>query len=88
MLSLNELDLVLVEGLRNEDFNKIECHQVELNNPLLFKADQSIVAVACDKHIKTDGLPLLDLNEIEKSSYFVFSLIKNEPLIPQSSKME
>lgn len=82
LLSLNELDLVLVEGYRDEIFNKIELHRVGLNKPLLFKTDQSTIAVACDESIDTGSLPLLDLNNIEEISHFVLSLIKKKQLIP------
>lgn len=76
LLSLKGLDLVLVEGYRDEAFDKIELHRPELNKPLLFKTDRSIIAVACDQKIATGCLPLLDLNNIEKITHFIISQVK------------
>lgn len=78
LLSLKGLDLVLVEGYRDEAFAKIELHRGELNKALLFKTDQSIIAVACDQKIETGSLPLLDLNDIEQITHFVVSQIKDK----------
>ncbi|MGR8929157.1 MAG: molybdopterin-guanine dinucleotide biosynthesis protein B [Gammaproteobacteria bacterium] len=59
-----DLDLVLVEGFRDEPFPKIELHRPKLCKPLLYPSDQSIIAIACDQYMTTPpGLPCLDLND-------------------------
>ncbi|KAF3977896.1 MAG: molybdopterin-guanine dinucleotide biosynthesis protein B [Methylococcales symbiont of Iophon sp. n. MRB-2018] len=47
----SELDLILVEGFKAENFPKIELYRPALNNPLLFPNDPSIIAIATDKKI-------------------------------------
>lgn len=70
-LNLNEIDLVLVEGFRHLPFPKIELHRAATGKPLLFPDDSSVIAVASDQNIETDGLPLLDLNQPEVIADFV-----------------
>ena len=57
------LDLILVEGFKNETFPKIELHRASLNKPLLYSDDASIIAIASDT---VPDLPepkvLLDIN--------------------------
>lgn len=43
---LGEVDLVLVEGFKNEDHPKIEAHRAETQQSLLAKNDRAIRAVA------------------------------------------
>lgn len=88
LLQTDALDLVLVEGFRDQPFDKIELHRSALNNPFLFKNDQSIIAVACDHKIETGCLPLLDLNDIEQISHFVIALIRDGELIPEKTGAE
>ncbi|MCQ8182340.1 molybdopterin-guanine dinucleotide biosynthesis protein B [Methylomonas sp. SURF-1] len=64
VLSGAELDLVLVEGFRDEAFPKIELHRPALSKPLLYPNDHCIIAIACDRPLPTSPeLPCLDLND-------------------------
>lgn len=70
-LDLKNLDLVLVEGFRHLPFPKIELHRPSMAKPLLYKEDESIIAVACDEHIASGDLPLLNLNAVEEVAGFI-----------------
>ena len=58
----SDIDLILVEGFRNEAFAKIELHRADLHNPLLYLNDAHVIAVATDTLLTTD-LPQLNLNQ-------------------------
>jgi molybdopterin-guanine dinucleotide biosynthesis protein B len=67
------LDLILVEGFKDERFPKIELHRQSLRRPLLFPDDDAIIAVATDTPLEDTGnLPQLDLNRPEEIAAFVF----------------
>lgn len=55
------LDLILVEGFRDEAYPKIELHRPSLGKPLLYPNDPNIIAIASDQPLSTD-LPCLNLN--------------------------
>ncbi|MFT6984632.1 MAG: molybdopterin-guanine dinucleotide biosynthesis protein B [Psychromonas sp.] len=76
LLQTDGLDLVLVEGFRDQPFNKIELHRSALNKPFMFIRDESIIAVACDVRVAGCELPLLDLNNIEAIAKFVIGFVK------------
>ncbi|MCP4407535.1 MAG: molybdopterin-guanine dinucleotide biosynthesis protein B [Gammaproteobacteria bacterium] len=63
-LPQHDLDLLLVEGFKQEIFPKIEIHRLSLGHPLLFPNDPHIIAIATDDpiHIETT-LPVLDIND-------------------------
>jgi molybdopterin-guanine dinucleotide biosynthesis adapter protein len=61
-LSLNQLDLVLVEGFREAPIAKIEVHRPDCGKPLLCLHDPHILAVATDVTNLVAPVPLLDLN--------------------------
>ena len=47
----SELDLILVEGFKAENFPKIELHRPSLKNNLIFPHDPNIIAIASDEKI-------------------------------------
>ena len=61
-LSLKQLDLVLIEGFRDQAINKIEIHRPQFGKPLLCLTDPHIIAVATDDPNLAAPVPLLDLN--------------------------
>ena len=71
LLNTDQLDLVLVEGYRDEPFDKIELHRNQLNKPYLFSEDKSIIAFACDEPKADCHLPQLDLNKTEQFCDFI-----------------
>ena len=71
----DSVDLLLVEGFKDETFPKIELNRKTLKKPWLFKDDPNIIALACDSHPDTD-LPLLDINDISGICAFIFQWIQ------------
>ena len=66
------LDLILVEGFKDEHFPKIELHRPSLRRPLLCLDDDAIIAVASDAPLdNTRQLPQLDLNRPEEIAAFI-----------------
>jgi len=71
-LPTHTLDLVLVEGFRDEAFPKIELHRPSLGKPLLYPNDGHIIAIATDQTLmKPTPLPCLDLNDVEAIAGFI-----------------
>jgi len=68
----SELDLILVEGFRTEQFPKIELHRPSLEKPLLYPNDQDIIAIATDAALDVpDYLPQLELNRPDMIAVFI-----------------
>ena len=71
-LSLKDLDLILVEGFKNEPLSKIELHRPSMGRPLLYPNDTDIIALATDRPINIPKkLPILDLNNVNQIAYFI-----------------
>ena len=76
-LAENELDLVLVEGFKRENFKKIELHRAETKKPYIFTDDNNIIAIASDKTPNTSlSIPYLDINQPKDIVTFILSYIK------------
>lgn len=75
-LNFEELDLILVEGFRDEAFSKIEIHRPSYHKPLLCEHDQNIIAIASDDANLTVDRPLLDLNKPSSISHFILTQLK------------
>ena len=65
-----KINLLIIEGYKNEPIQKLEIYRHELKKPLLYKNDMNIFALASNKDVKTD-LPLLDLNNINEIAKFI-----------------
>lgn len=73
-LDRNKLDLILVEGFKHSDFPKIELHRPELNQPLLYPDDKSIIAIATNAPLsKETGLACLDINNPKQIADFIMA---------------
>jgi molybdopterin-guanine dinucleotide biosynthesis protein MobB len=72
-LDTGNLDLVLVEGFKNETIYKIELHRPTLGKPLLCHTDPYIIAVATDEAVPgiPEGLPILSLNDPQAIAGFI-----------------
>jgi molybdopterin-guanine dinucleotide biosynthesis protein B len=60
---MSRVDLVVVEGYKNEPHRKIEVHRAANGKPLLFPDDAGIVGIASDVAIETT-LPTAHLDDI------------------------
>lgn len=77
-LDADSLDLVIVEGFKQESFPKIELHRSVLGKPLLCQHDKSIIALASDEHIVTaSGVRLLDLNNAHEIADFIVNYTRS-----------
>ncbi|MCP4956669.1 MAG: molybdopterin-guanine dinucleotide biosynthesis protein B [Photobacterium aquimaris] len=66
------LDLVLIEGFRDQPFPKIEIHRPSYGKPLLYPTDNTILAFASDQPAPMDcDLPQLDLNNPHAICQFI-----------------
>ena len=78
-LDTRTLDLVLVEGFRDQPVPKIEIHRPALEKPLLCTADARVLAVAADSPPKeTLPVPVLDLNDPGQVTDFVLQWLSGQ----------
>ena len=76
-LQIDDLDLVIAEGFKRENFAKIELHRPGLGKPLLCTHDKSIIALATDERVEaSSALPRLNLNDIDEIAEFIISFVK------------
>ncbi len=74
MIDQTQLDLILVEGFKSENFPKIEVYRPELKKPMLFPDDPSIFAIASNVKLKTpQHIQFLDLNTPEVIASFIMA---------------
>ncbi|PCH64747.1 MAG: molybdenum cofactor guanylyltransferase [Gammaproteobacteria bacterium] len=77
-LDNKNLDLILVEGFKQEAIPKIELHRPSLGKPLLHPDDANIIAIASDELLTlTTPITQLDLNDAEAMIDFIQHHIEN-----------
>jgi len=77
------VDLILVEGFKQEHFPKIELHRPSLGKPLLARHDKDIIAIATDASLPPDmALPRLDLNAPQDILRFVEDWMEHQQYRP------
>ena len=82
-LDLDDLDIVIAEGFKNERFPKIELHRKDLGKPLLCTNDTSIIALATDSVVEVPhGLSMLDLNNPAEIADFIIDFFSKNTLEP------
>lgn len=77
-LDTSEIDLVLVEGFKQEPIPKIEVYRPALNHPLLADSDPNVIAIATDGAVQC-RLPVLDLNDSIAIADFVLGWLERQP---------
>ncbi|KPA53990.1 molybdopterin-guanine dinucleotide biosynthesis protein B [Photobacterium leiognathi subsp. mandapamensis] len=77
-LDHSKLDLVLIEGFREQPFPKIEIHRPSYNKPLLYPNDPYIMAFATDDNTLSCPLPLLDINDPKAIAQFVLDWLREQ----------
>lgn len=78
-LDHSALDLVLVEGFKQEPFPKVELHRSELGKPLLYQDDPKIIALICDQAVELKReIPQLDLNNTQSILKFILNYLGQE----------
>ena len=66
----SDADIILIEGLKNMDYPKIEVHRREISNEILCEKDSKIIAIVSD--LKLDKIiPSFDLDDIPAIADFI-----------------
>lgn len=77
-MDTDQLDIILVEGFKDEEYPKIELNRKMLNKPFLYPGDNNIIAIAMDKTTEGDfPIPVLDINDPEAICHFILSITAN-----------
>lgn len=75
LLNTEMLDLVLVEGYRDQPFAKIELSRSALNKPLIYPTDNNIIAIVCDQPIQPCHLPLFNFTQHNALVNFILKYV-------------
>tara|TARA_B100000686_G_C16763306_1_gene960152 strand:- start:1196 stop:1708 length:513 start_codon:yes stop_codon:yes gene_type:complete len=74
----DNVDVIIVEGFKNEKFPKIEIYRKGISKTKLHERDNNIIAVATDKpSILNTKINILNLNNPDQISEFIIDLITN-----------
>ena len=68
---MTPVDLLLVEGFKRHDHDKLEIYRAANGKPFLYPEDPHIVAIASDAPVPGTGRPVLDLNDADAIAEFV-----------------
>jgi molybdopterin-guanine dinucleotide biosynthesis protein B len=68
---MTPVDLLIVEGFKRENHDKIEIHRRETGKPLLHPGDRHIVAVLSDEPLPDCPLPVIDIDDVAKAADFI-----------------
>ena len=66
----SDTDIILIEGLKNMHYPKIEVHRKEVSKELLFEKDSTIIAFISDLLIDIK-IPSFDINDINSIVNFI-----------------
>ncbi len=75
---MTPVDLLLVEGFKDQPHPKLEVHRPSLGKPLLCRDNPHIVAVASDAPIAGLAVPLLALDDIAAIAGFILAHFRLE----------
>jgi len=76
---MTPVDLLLIEGFKNEPHDKLEIYRAENGKPLLSADDPTYVAILSDGPVAGAKLPLIDLNDIPAIADFVLAHCRLDP---------
>ena len=68
---MTPVDLLLIEGFKREEHDKLEVHRPSIGKPPLYPDDPRIVAVASDEEMPGLALPRLELDDSEAIADFI-----------------
>jgi molybdopterin-guanine dinucleotide biosynthesis protein B len=71
MRHMTLVDLLMIEGFKNDEHPKLEVFRAATGKPLLCTQDQNIVAVASDEALAGLDIPQLDLNNVPAIADFI-----------------
>ena len=67
---MTPVDLLLVEGFKHENHEKLEVYRRTVGKPLLATQDPNVVAVASDGPVEEVSVPVIDLDDIDAVAEF------------------
>lgn len=70
---MSPVDLLLIEGFKNEPHDKVEIYRESNGKPLLSAGDPTYVAILSDGPVAATQLPVIDLNDIAAIADFVIA---------------
>ena len=78
----HELDLILVEGFKHEQYPKIELHRYEVSEKWLYPEDPNLIAVATDswKDLPGRTITAMDINQPTAIADFIMRWLAREIL--------
>jgi molybdopterin-guanine dinucleotide biosynthesis adapter protein len=65
LVKLAPVDLVLIEGFKNESHPKLEVYRAANGKPLIHPDHPSVVAIAADRSMTNLGIPWVHIDDIE-----------------------
>jgi molybdopterin-guanine dinucleotide biosynthesis adapter protein len=68
---MSPVDLLIIEGFKRHEHDKLEVHRPALGKTLLASEDPRVVAVASDADIPGLAVPRLDMNDVAAIAGFV-----------------
>jgi molybdopterin-guanine dinucleotide biosynthesis protein B len=68
---MNPVDLLLIEGFKAHEHDKLEVFRREVGKPLLCLEDARVVAVASDGEVPEASVPVIDLDDVAAIADFV-----------------
>jgi len=68
---IDKVDLVIIEGFKNEHHPKIEAFREETNTSVIASQDDSIVAIASNASLTGFNIPVFDLDNTSEIADFI-----------------
>ena len=67
---IRDVDIILAEGFKVNDYPKIEVNRSELKRDLINKKEDGLIAVASDTEIDA-GVPCFDINDVKSIADYI-----------------
>jgi len=68
---MTPVDLLLIEGFKTHDHDKIEVYRASIGKPMLAPKDKRIVALATDEAVPGIALPRYAIDDVESIADFI-----------------
>jgi len=84
---LSPVDILLIEGFKNENFPKIEVWRNVRDTPPLYLNDTSVIALATDQESINADIPVLDIDDSEALADFIVDRFLKAPSLTAQSNV-
>lgn len=74
---IHDVDIILTEGFKGNEYPKIEVFRASLNRDMLCSGNDNLIAIASDKQIGLGGVPCIDINNAEDITQLIVDLFLN-----------